>query len=321
MGLITRHQGHHAFDKITVGQMAGTLFGAVGEIFHVNTASATFPGDDGNSGLDFEHPLLTITAALAKCVANRHDYILIWDYWQASGETWPISVDKNAVHILGVTVPGLPFPAIHPPSDTGAFQLTSSGQYGEIAYLTIGGGSSHGGIKMGNSGQVDGFNIHHNVFGHEFFGTPLNGIEQPVGSSRGGYGVKINDNIFLGDLANVGGKITGNAIDLLKITTEPWRNIQIEHNQFLGCAVGINMTLGLGGQILNNKFVIADSGDGEAIALLAGTLGMMVDGNVAMNGGDAAIGQQPYVDVAATNKNHWGVNWTTNAVDLPKQTA
>ncbi|KKK48317.1 hypothetical protein LCGC14_3146350, partial [marine sediment metagenome] len=69
----------------------------------------------------------------------------------------------------------------------------------------------------------------------------------------------------------------------------------------------------------DNKIVIADSGDGEAIALLAACLGCMVDGNVAMNGGDAAPGQQPYRDVAATNKNHWGVNWTGNAVDLPKQ--
>ena len=317
-----RWRGLHHIDRLSVGEFEGGLFGAVGKVFHINLPGATFPGSNSNSGLSYEKPLLTITKALSLCVDGRQDYVLIHDYYQATGETWPIVVNKRAVHILGVALPNLPYPVIHPPTDAGGFQLTSSGQYGEIAYLTIGGGNSHGGIKMGNSGQVDGFKIHHSVFGHEWFGTPLNGIEQPVDSTRGGYGVEISDNEFYGDLANVGGKITGNAIDLLKVTgNQPWRNIKILRNKIFGTAVAISVGDGLGGEILDNRIIIPDSSDGEAIALLAGVLGMMVDGNVAMAGGDANPSQQPYVDVAATNKNHWGVNYTGNAVDLPKQTA
>ncbi len=286
--------------------------------FYVNTASATYPGNDNNDGLSYLSPLLTITAALAKCVDGRNDVIYIIDYWQASGETWPISIEKRAVHIIGVALPGLPYPAIHPSTDVAAFQLNSSGQYGSIGYLTIGGGSSRGGIAWQNAGQVDGFRIHNNVFGHQWFGTPLNGIEQVSTASRGGYGNIIEDNTFMGDLANCTGAITGNASDMLGTVNS--YDLIIRNNRFMGCAVGINLTDVSNAQIYGNKFVCADSADGEAITLLTACRGCMVDDNVAMNGGDAVMGQQPYRDVAATNKNHWGLNWTTNAVDLPKQT-
>jgi len=315
-----RTEGKGVFGAVKANRYEGSLFGATGEVFHVNTASATYAGSDSNSGKSYKKPLLTITAALAKCVDGRNDVILIHDYWQASGETWPIVVNKRAVHIKGVAQEGLPYPAIHPATDLHCFQLGSSGQYGSISYLTIGGGSTKAGIEMGGSGQVDGFHIHHNTFGHSWFGTPLNAIVQAVGDSRGGYGNIIEDNIILGDLANCQGAITGNGFDFLS-TTLPWFGMIIRRNKFFGVAVGINCTHHHYAEITDNKFVIADAADGEAIALLAASEGNMVDGNVAMNGGDAAITKQPYVDVAATNKNHWGVNWTTNAVDLPKQTA
>jgi len=117
------------------------------------------------------------------------------------------------------------------------------------------------------------------------------------------------------------GKITANAIEQLTNTdATAFRDLEILDCIFKGVYIGINLTRGFDAVILRNKFICADAVDGEAVSLLASCLGCMVDGNVAMNGGDAAMTQQPYRDVAATNKNHWGVNWTTNAVDLPKQT-
>lgn len=313
-------RGVHKFKRLEIAP-GGVFVGGYGisgsQRFYVNQATATYPGNNNNDGLSYLTPLLTITAALAKCVDGRNDEICVIDYWRPTGETWPISIEKRAVHIFGAALPGLPYPAIHPATDVAAFQLTSAGQYGSISLLTIGGGNSHGGIDWQNEGQVDGFHIHDNIFGHQWFGTPLNAILQPSGASRGGYGNVIERNRFMGDLANCTGAITGNAIDMLGAVAS--YDLIIQDNKFMGCAVGVNLTKVHNAEILDNRFVCADSGDGEAIALLTACRGCMVDGNRAMNGGDAAMTQQPYRDVAATNKNHWGVNYTTDAVDLPKQ--
>ncbi|KKL53098.1 hypothetical protein LCGC14_2278860, partial [marine sediment metagenome] len=53
--------------------------------FFVNTASATFPGNNNNDGLSYKTPLLTITKAISKCVDGRNDIIKIIDYYQAAG--------------------------------------------------------------------------------------------------------------------------------------------------------------------------------------------------------------------------------------------
>lgn len=289
-----------------------------GDVFYVNTAAKG--GNDTNAGDEPDEPLLTLTKAISLCAADHDDYIFVMDYWRPTGETWPISVNKNGIHIIGVARPGpLPYPAIHPATDVAAIQLTSSGQYVEIAGLTLGGGNAHGGIDWLNAGQVDGVWIHDCTFGHQWFGTPLSGIHQVATATRGGYGNLIERCTFMGDLANCTGAITGNGIDLLGSVAS--YDLHVVDCLFKGVAVGINCTVVHNGVFLNNRFVCADAADGEAIALLTACRGNMVDGNRAMNGGDAAMTQQPYVDVAATNKNHWGMNYTSNAVDLPKQTA
>lgn len=288
-----------------------------GDVFYVNTAAKG--GADTNTGTEPDEPLLTLTHALSLCTDDEDDYIFVMDYWRPTGETWPISVEKNGVHIIGVSRPGpLPYPALHPATDVAAIQLTSSGQYIEIAGLTLGGGVSHGGIDWLNEGQVDGAWIHHCTFGHQWFGTPLSGIHQVATASRGGYGNLIEDCLFMGDLANCTGAITGNAIDLLGSVAS--YDLTVRRCMFKGCYIGINCTVVHNGEFVDNRFVCADAVDGEAISLLTACRGNFADGNRAANGGDAAMTKEPYRDVAATNNNHWGVNYTTDAVDLPKQT-
>jgi len=288
-----------------------------GDVFWVDGVA----GSNANDGLSFAAPKLTFKAALALCTSNKNDHIFVLDYWQPAGEDWPIVVDKNMVHIIGIGGQTHPYPSIHPAIDKAAFQLTSSGQYGELANFTIGGGNSHGGIEMGNEGQVDGFHIRDCIFGHQWFGTPLNGILDPASGTRGGYGCRIERCTFMGDLANCKGKITGNAIDLLPNTDAmAWRDLRIVDCLFKGTAIGINLMRAFDAEILNNKFVCADAAHGEAITLQSACRGCMVDGNVAMNGGDAVMTNEPYRDLATGANNHWGVNWTTNAVDLPRQT-
>lgn len=308
-------ESQHRMRNTIRRQQGAVNFGDVGQTFYVGGLNAS----NNNTGKNYGNPLLTMAAALALCVDQNHDYIFVLDYWRPSGETWPIPITKDHIHIIGVGgQPGLPWPAVHPSTDVAAFQLYSSGQYGEIAGLTIGGGNSHGGIDWQNEGQVDGFWIHHNIFGHQWFGTPKSAILQPAAASRGGYGCVIEDNVIMGDLANCGGGITGNGIDMLGAVMS--YDLTIRRNRLMGCAININLIKVTNGMILDNRGICADSVDGELVSLLAACRGCMVDGNRAMNGGDAAMTKEPYRDVAATNKNHWGVNYTTDAVDLPKQT-
>lgn len=292
-----------------------------GDVFYVDgTTGANKDGitaADTNDGYDPRSPWYTLTYALSQCTADNNDTIFVLDYYQPTGETWPISITKNRVHIIGLAQPNLPYPAIHPSTDVAAFQLNSTGQYGSIQNLTIGGGASHGGIDWLNSGQVDGYLIKNCTFGHQWFGTPLSGIYQISTASRGGYGNIIDSCRFLGDLANCSGAITGNAIDMLGAVTS--YDLEIVNNYFMGCAVNINLTDCDNSRIVNNHFVCADAADGEAVSLLTACRGNWVSNNYAGNGGDAAMTKEPYRDVAATNKNHWGMNYTSNAVDLPKQ--
>jgi len=272
-------------------------------------------GSNDNDGSP-DYPFLTITYALSKCTAGNEDTIYInSDYWQATGETWPISVNKTNVHIKGVNYGPTGYgPTIKPTGDTAAFDMVSAGAGSEICNLALAGGATAACIELEGTGH---FWIHDCMFGNADNGAGAYGILSTQGTVNAE--CVIEDNVFHGDLANVPGKLTENGIQA--IGTNLFRHTIIRRNYFLGLAVGINLGSAAGLSILDNKFVCADSGDGEAIALATGARGCMVDGNVVMNGGDAAMTQQPYVDVAATNKNHWGVNWTSNAVDLPKQTA
>ncbi len=285
-------------------------------VFYVNGKDGV--GDDNNSGLKPSEPLLTVTEAISKCVANRGDIIVILDYWQPTGETWPILINKHAVHIIGMAQPHLPIHAIHPPDDTACFELSSLGQYGSIGRLTIGGGVSHGGIEFGKNGQADGFAIHDCWFGHQWFGTPKHGILNPADATRGGYGMRIERCTFLGGLANCKGKITANAIELLATATAmATRDLEILDCVFKGNAKAINLYRSYDAVIARNLFVVPDSGTGEAVTLGTNCEGCGIDDNHSMSGKAADPDNNPFVDGAADGKNHWGLNYNGLTATLP----
>lgn len=280
------------------------------EVFFVGAS-----GSDSNPGYVYTSPFLTVTHALSQCTSGQNDTICILpDYWQPTGETWPISVNKACVHIVGLGTELTGYaPCIKPTGDTAAIDLVSAGQGSEVSGLVLAGGATAGCIEMEGTGH---FWIHHCLFGEADNGAGAHGILSTQGVVNAE--CVIEDNVFHGDQGYVPGKLTENGIQ--GIGTNLLRHSIIRRNLFVGVAIGINLNGNAAGvSILDNKFVCADSADGEAITLGSGARGCMVDGNVAMNGGDAAMTQQPYRDIAATNKNHWGVNWCSNAVDLPKQ--
>ena len=167
---------------------------------------------------------------------------------------------------------------------------------------------------------MDGFVISENIFGHRWFGGPLNGIRQIAVTSKGGNGNVINRNHFLGNWQGKG-VITGNAIDMLVAgpLDRCFYQLQILENWFHGITgVAINLTRDNGGEVLDNRFVVPDGETGEAITLRAACLGTMVEGNRAMSGMlNAGYTYNPFRDLATNTYNHWGMNYRGNSVIEP----
>jgi len=313
-----RFRGTTVIDNLRIKNVRGGPFDEIGRVYHINTAGALFAGDDANSGLEYEHPMLTITGALGRCVSGRNDYILIHDYWRPATETFPIQVNKKKVHILGVAQPNFPYPAVHPGTDVAAFAVNESGSYSEIGLLTIGGGNSYAGISLGAVTGVntkpEGILINGCIFGHSWFGTPLSGIDSP---QYGAMGAMILDCTFLGDLINAGGKITGNAIDFTTAVAGH-EGLQILGCKFAGVAIAINLYRGQSALIQGNTFAVPDAQNGEAVTLQSDNLGVMVKDNEAINGMlSAGYTFNPYRDLSADPANHWGRNYRGNAVIEP----
>ena len=309
MGVITRWP--NVFTRLEIAP-GGVLIGWGGisgsQTFYVQGAGAKYPGNDSSDGLSFKKPLATITKALSKCVSMRNDVIYILNYWTPAGETWPIAVNKKAVHIIGVAQPGLPSPAIVPASTTAAFTINEDGSYCEIAYLTISGGTGYAGISLGavtgTNTKPEGVYIHDCVFGHRWFGTPTSGIDSP---EYGAIGLRIERCTFLGDAANFTGGITTNGIDLAT-TSAFHENAQIIDNLFTGCTRGIFLNKGKDCEIRGNRFGVDDGGGVDQAIDLTNCLGCTIDDNHTGSRMAAGGTSTCYSDQDGGVVNAWGFN-------------
>jgi hypothetical protein len=71
-----------------------------GKVYFVNPDT----GNDGNSGLDMQHPLATIAAAYDLVTTNNDDVIVLSGY-SAHPVTELLAVSKNRVHFVGLGLP------------------------------------------------------------------------------------------------------------------------------------------------------------------------------------------------------------------------
>lgn len=93
--------GIHKFNVIEANEYRGLMGQPLGKKFHVNGLT----GSDGYGGENKKSPMKTIKAALARCVNDRDDLIIVHDCWDQ--DTYPITIDKSRVHIIGVSVPSM----------------------------------------------------------------------------------------------------------------------------------------------------------------------------------------------------------------------
>lgn len=288
----------------------------IGKVFYVHH----FAGDNNNNGVDPGTPFATITYALTQCVADRNDYIIVLDAWD-SEPAYPILVDVNRVHIIGVSLPGT---GLFVKMNSGAgnnqavFQIGdgATGQYVEIAGFSLAGGALHGCIDCN---QARGAWIHHCWFGHDEAGaamTPRDGIALIDGNTEGAL---IENCRFFGvaGAGPVAGVISGDGVSNRNYPGISNFDYSIIRNStFQGLGFGIWLDLAVGAQITSNFFAVgADIAVGEAITLFAPgnpCLGCLIANNIATHD-DAAVAFNPYRDIGSPGTNAWAMNYNQAA--------
>jgi len=275
------------------GDQARVLGPSAGNSFYVNG----YTGLTANDGLTPETPKLLISEAMDLCTdaAGQNDYIFVQRWPSADpGETWPIAVDVESVHIIGAGLYGASTCCwIAPPGDTAAFLISKNGV--EIAGFDLAAGAAHGCIE--NSGSVWRVHIHHNDFGMQR--TCQDGIKQ-TGLVDCPHWL-IEENTFGEFFDNINR-------DGIRIEYNSTRSV-IRSNYFRVDAdnsqIGIHLQGLCTGNIfvLDNYFQVPDAMAGEAITTSATAQGLAA-GNVAAEG-KAALGNIPWVDGGAFS---WGNN-------------
>lgn len=277
-------------------------YGNLGRTFYVH---GTLGADINESeGLDLDFPLRTITNALSRCTASANDVICVLYYPSAgaTGEVWPININKRGVKLIG----GMgedwadAVRIIRPPVGTaaGVAPIQVNADEVEIAGLWIegiaAGGSTTGGIDLGATASFAKTHIHHCNFGWQ---TALqDGIRGYAGFDLPS--LLIHDCVFNSNITRDGVRLSQNATRGM-----------IYNNIFrLVGGVGVHLQALCTDvyAIFGNAFRVADAAPGEAITLNVNATGCMVYNNIAMQG-KVAFANIPFVDASAGN-NHWANN-------------
>jgi hypothetical protein len=279
----------------------------LGNVFYVDGVN----GNDGWDGLTPDTPFATITHALAQCVNDNDDYIIVLEHWQET-----VAINVTRVHIIGIPAnPNHSFVQMNAAADTAIFTVTALSNNCEIAGFSFGGGLNHAAIEN-VGGTPMGLYIHDCQFGHAFAGdTPQDGILIDINATN----IRIERCSFYGNAA--GGTLTRDGIHWAG-GGDPLNGTIID-NQFLGCpGAGINfvsVAANTGGiTIKDNVFACDADTQGSAITLGATCGGFLVVGNKALYGDvTAAMVNNPYLDQAAAFNNHWMANHKGNALVDP----
>lgn len=263
------------------------LMGGVGNVYYVDGNS----GSDSASGEWPDDPLKTITAALAKCVANHDDYIYVIDGWNQDGGV--ITVSTHRVHIIGVGNNLSPYVMQAATGSAHIFHVT--GDYVEIAGFAMGGGAtSYGGINCHGS---LGLWIHDCFFGDADVGdTPAYGILCAPGTVNA-Y-MLIENCIFAGSGGTSQGKIS--AYGIYAAGTNICRGTVVRNNIFGQLPTAAMLFANMyGGFILDNK-IACDADTAGAGITMSGSTGCLIAGNMA-NYGKTDMSANPFVDSGSAN--------------------
>lgn len=257
-------------------------------VYYVNGATwanGFVAGNDGNDG-SIDAPLHTITKALSLCTNEGNDAIIVLDYWAATGETWPIAVNKSLVSIIGVGAkPRWNWVQLY---SAAAVCMDITGKHVLIRGLGFTPISTSPAITFDDGAE--------NVWIDQCqFISGVQGILLATGDMN--WGLKITNCHFHASLTVGGILINDDVVDVL-----------IEGNTFDRLAGDcIHITAATIGEIKNNTFALASNGQGLAVTLATSVSGFMVDQNHALYG--EVTTTSPYDDEGTTTTNGWGLNY------------
>lgn len=273
----------------------------VGKTFYVN-----YGGNDSASGLDPAEPLLTITRALALCTNDKHDTIVVMNWWL--NEDCPIVLNKRHVSIVAAPsganwvggTPGCPAIQVAAAGDTVC--MTFAERDIAIKGFIFDGGASGACIDFSAGAGY----VRQGIYNCQFTSAAY-GIDGLSGSTYcPSHYLTIKDCLFHPDLTSGGIRLGSNG---------SWPLIE---NNFFEQTPGPQISITgahAGGRIINNIHSLDSDTAGEAITLGASPSRYVVMGNRANDAGITAMSANPFVDGGTDNI--WLDNYRCNAVLLP----
>lgn len=276
----------------------GSLIGA-GDVFFVNGAGSAVGNSqtpsDGNPGTK-ERPFATLTYALSQCTNDRGDVIYVLDYYQPSTETWPISVNKSLVSIIG-------------------YQSVIGGMFGEPLQpwnVAVASGNYPVFDVVANNVLISGFGLYAGTSSYPCItmddGASVVRIDRcnfcrgtygvHVTSGDAGYGITITNSHFIQSLTTGG----------IYINDDP-AFCYIAGNYFDRIpGVAIDIESGSGHVIENNRIAMGANTNGYGITLGTSVLRAFVNNNYAAYGTESGT-TYPYTDEGTVTTNNWGRNY------------
>lgn len=293
-------------DRDLIEKGVNILIPTAGTHFWVDTTL----GVDTKSGLSPDDPLLTYTAALAKCTSGAYDVI----HGMANSpsappatETFPIVVNKNGVTIIGEHGKGLLSDSGIGSDEQNKATFEIAAHYVTIEYMYLGCdnlGTTGGIVEFNGTNSYFGTTIRRCTFDTQY--VPAYGIyvayDQPY--------LLVEDCMF--GRYDIAGYTTA-GIYIGNLTAG-----MLRRNIFNACA-GIAISAGGSAgnfDILDNRMILPSDTKGKAITLADGSSGIYVDGNRA-NFGMTAATNNPFLDLNNDTSNTWGLNYKATASILP----
>lgn len=268
-----------------------------GDVFYVHGGS----GSNSNDGRTPATPWLTMKQALGECTDDAGDIIYVLDYYQPVSETWPISVNKSLVQIIGFqNVYGEAFGG-----PTAWNVVLASG--GKAAFDVV-----------ANNVLISGFQIYAGTAGQACItmddGASVVRIDQcrfcrgtygvHLVSEDAGYGIEITNSHFIQSLTT-GGIYINDDPAFTRIVGNYFDRID---------GVAIDIESGAGAIIEHNRIAMGAATNGYAITLGSGVARAFVNLNYAAYGTESGS-VYPYTDEGTVTTNNWGRNfYGANAV-------
>lgn len=286
-----------------------------GNIFFVDGGS-TGPTVDTGDGLTPVSPKRLLQSAINMCASGHNDVVIVLNYGgnARAVETFPILLNKDQTHIVGVQSPSNKWPVVSvltpAGADTADPAILVTGQRCSIRGLELGGGNTAGCLHVGSVGGVWGCYVYDCFFGWTSDSVGQDGIRVVAGSDAPF--LTVTGCRFGSSLTRDGVRIDGNAtrgsIGLPGFPKNIFKRIP---------GIGVNLvgnTVGIG--VFDNIMALPSNTAGKGVTISAGSTLAMVDGN-RCNFGDSAMANNPYADGAAGGANDWLANYQALTLVMP----